>query len=448
MILLVIVSARSVFCSDETESAEKHVSEFVKRKYAKLKMESDSLISKELDDSSLQSLIHLFGIELKIVKSLLINKTGIEVNELLVKRDRLVHIATKTVAFMYKTVMNFATSDVLFDARRGKRRKSPLCGRQKKEYLDGIKTVLSDYQGKFLEKQHYLSCQTLCLPPERYNVYLARNEASKKNDLLTHVDVVDFIPDIPDLEKKKEEDIVRQPEYLVDSFVKASALQEDKLVEASEVPVEVLLKNTELQVNDAFEPVVSRSQQINLPRTDLVSFQSELRNELDDDVRNFGARFMMLRDNFIEKMRGHEVVSMIDSVVYLIKDEIENHVSSKQQREKMFHGNSSRFSDIRTEIDVVSSNSNVSRKARVLFGALTDTATKKTMELGGWNPDIYELNLRHYLSRIEYFKSDMERMLSQFKNNLKEQFFTDCKCFQTSLNNLMSNLVYSISSVK
>jgi hypothetical protein len=344
---------------------------------------------------------------------------------------------------MYKTVMNFATSDVLFDAKQGRRKKNSLRGKRRKKYLDGVKTVLSNYQKKFLEKQHYLTCQTLCLPAQRYNVYLAHNEASKKNDLLTHVDIVDSMPDVP-------EKIVRSVE-LPEPPVKKVTLQDVQAPAVQEQPLEVSVKPQPRDVTqpvDRAEHIVFRKEQTFLPRTDLFSFQSELRNELDDDVRNFGARFMMLRDNFIQKMRGHEVVTMVDSVVGLIRDEIANHVGSKQQREMMFHGKEGLSSDLRTEVDVISGNSAASRKARVLFGALTDTATKKTMELGGWNPDIYELNLRHYLSRLEYFKSDMERMLSQFKNNLKEQFFSDCKRFQNSLDNLMNNLVYSISAAK
>ena len=129
MILLVLVSARSLFCRGHKRHARSQYTtisdkkklvlrrSIAKQEHARLTGEIKHVLSRDIDEVSLQIIVRLLDCELEVVKGLLGGQGGIEIYRLLAKKDRLLESSTQTVSFVYGIIMNFATSNLLFDAK-------------------------------------------------------------------------------------------------------------------------------------------------------------------------------------------------------------------------------------------------------------------------------------------------------------------------------------------
>ena len=190
MILLVLVSARSLFCrghkrhdfvhqnvvpyrhvapyygrkikskrfyrSYGRKIRSKRFYQIAKQEHTRLTGEIKRVLSRDIDGVSLQTIVRLLDCELEVVKGLLGGQGGIEIYRLLAKKDRLLESSTQTVSFVYGIIMNFATSNLLFDAKRGKiRPDATLTGAARKSYLKIVQRIVGQYRQQVGNKKDY-----------------------------------------------------------------------------------------------------------------------------------------------------------------------------------------------------------------------------------------------------------------------------------------------------
>ncbi|MCK5632130.1 hypothetical protein KAH94_00095, partial [bacterium] len=331
-----------------------------KHEHNRLKKEADSLLEKNIDENSLQVVLRLFDLELQLVNNLIHEKTGIEVEKLLNKREKILKIATETVAFFYKTVMNFATSNTLFNAKRRRQSSGPLYGGERRNYLKRMQTVLSDYRQEFSDKKYLIVQQALHLPKKRYHAYVSQPQDFYPQSINTSIDIQKPL-------------------------------------------VSTLYPNQNGKEYHQRLPIAG------------FEFQDGFKNR----SKKMDSNFIAMKNSFIEKMPCKDIIVMIDNVSQLIQNEIYNHIGSLKQRRKMFYGDND-SQEISTSIDIIESNLSASPKAKIMFGTIRDAAVANTMKVGWWNPDIYENNLRQYASRLEGLKNESKRVLEIFRQTLKE----------------------------
>jgi len=190
MILLVLVSARSLFCKgykqhntlrSATFSDKKKVTlmrSIAKKEHTRLTRDVKHAFSRNIDEVSIHVIVRLLDCELEIINGLLNGWSGIEMGRLLDKKNKLLKASMQTVSFVYEMIMNFATSDFLFDAKRNKIRtvksSSTLTGAAKKSYLKIVQRILGQYRELLGNKRdntfrRVFGIQSQILPPDHHN---------------------------------------------------------------------------------------------------------------------------------------------------------------------------------------------------------------------------------------------------------------------------------------
>lgn len=433
MVLLVLVSARSLFCMDESpmdypfsygdDSLNKiDADDKVKKKkkpksslndtwyqnHGKLKEELDQLSSRDIDEQSLKNIICLLDLEIDLVRNLLDSRTGEDIDFLLRQRKKLLKRVTRTASLIYKAVMNFATNDESFFLKQKKRKHntSMLYGAEKSAYLRRIRTVLTQYRTEFINKQYYVSQRTLGLPLDRYQQYhpVERNFGSEW-----------------------------MPHNVVNVNVNGGGRQSRSHV----APISGQRWNV-----PHYEPKrpysVPRVYDYYYPNQDFFR-EPPRHNRLERNMQHFRSSFIDLQERFIDHMNRQESVVVLHDTLALVNNEIHNHVGSLNERNKMFYGGQDPY-DLYTSIDAIDQKfASISPKAKMLFAAICDAATASTMSLGFWNPDIYEKNLYFYATRLEELKDRSIRMVNEFRQHMQDTIYDSCSRLENSLNGLLND---------
>jgi len=119
-----------------------------------LKTKLNDFIADVSHSESLEEVVNLLDLEIKLIRSILGQKTGQEVQALLSKRNKLLHSAIKTSVSAYEMIMKFATNS---------NKKSRPSVAEKKQYLSHVFDVLNQYRAELGYKQYCVKNSTSAL---------------------------------------------------------------------------------------------------------------------------------------------------------------------------------------------------------------------------------------------------------------------------------------------
>jgi len=175
---------------------------------------------------------------------------------------------------------------------------------------------------------------------------------------------------------------------------------------------------------------------------DLSFAKSGAKNNLNGTLKNFRNRFAKIWTDNLSGMESEQVAPLVDDVLTLVAYEIENHPEALQRKAGM--GDSV---DINTNIFTSGGVVPSSKKANVLFGSIRNAAALNTMGSGPWNPDLYEENLKEYAKRLRSFADKVEAVCDDCDRE-KYGRFGSCCVLRHSLDNLVGGIVYSAFSTQ
>jgi hypothetical protein len=179
MMILVGIPMSTIMCSDikydQYYSSEEQKMKAARHEYDQAREELDRLVAKNIDENSVHFVLRLLAVELQLVDKLMRAETGGKLDALLTKKRKLLESANGTASYLYKSVMKFATNDILLTGKNGASKLgSTLHGSAKKTYLKRMKKVLSDYRNEFLDKQYDALKMTFGSPSDRCSQYVGQ----------------------------------------------------------------------------------------------------------------------------------------------------------------------------------------------------------------------------------------------------------------------------------
>ncbi len=387
IMMFILISTRLLSSSDDRYdlyySADEHELKSARQEYDLAREELDRLVVRNIDEVSCHAVLRLLATELQLVDKLLHSQTGAVLDELLTKKKKLLESSTKTASCLYKAVMKFATNDILITGENGvSRLGSTLRDLDKRSYLRRMKKILAEYRNDFLDKQYETLKRTLGLPVARYAPY-ATQEPQDIN--------VDMMP-----VGKAQPLFNYEPQWCYKDRYGDKAITAESFFDC------------DITTIDSF------------------------------DKLSADAKFSSLWDDCMAQVHHKDIAQLMDDVLALVKHEMQSHLGSLSERNKMLYGASE--GDNFAENDLVQALSQVSVRARALFSTLREAATENTMRLGCWNPDVYERYLDKYAERLECVRAQPQNAVSVASQDLCNKSENG----KGSMQRLISNFVYNI----